>query len=272
MLFEGAEGELVGEPGRGLNAMFAMMNAARLAVGVEGVGQGARACQLAEAYAAERAQSGKPIAQHPDVARMLAEMRAVTLAGRLLALEASVALDRHHLLGDEAAAARLALLTPIVKAWCTDRGVEVASTGIQVHGGMGFVEDSGAAQVMRDARIAPIYEGTNGIQAVDLVARKVVKDGGAAMRALLAEVRAADPRLSAPAAALEEATGRCWPWTPTRRSPTPPPTSTPADGVLGGWMLARLAAASPDHAGLASFYIARLLPRAGARCTEIAGA
>ncbi|HZF75597.1 MAG TPA: acyl-CoA dehydrogenase [Acetobacteraceae bacterium] len=272
MLFEGAEGELVGEPGRGLNAMFAMMNAARLAVGVEGVGQGARACQLAEAYAAERAQSGKPIAQHPDVARMLAEMRAETLAGRLLALEASVALDRHHLLGDAAAAARLALLTPIVKAWCTDRGVEVASTGIQVHGGMGFVEDSGAAQVMRDARIAPIYEGTNGIQAVDLVARKVVKDGGAAMRALLAEVRAADPRLSAPAAALEEATGRMLAMDADTAQSYAASYLDACGWVLGGWMLARLAAASPDHAGLASFYIARLLPRAGARCTEIAGA
>jgi alkylation response protein AidB-like acyl-CoA dehydrogenase len=165
MLFEGAEAELVGEPNRGLNAMFAMMNAARLAVGVQGVGQGARALQLAEAYAVQRAQSGKPIAEHPDVARMLTEMRATTLASRLLALEAAAALDRHHLTGDEGAAARLALLTPIVKAWCSDRGVETASTGIQVHGGMGFVEDSGAAQVLRDSRIAPIYEGTNGIQA-----------------------------------------------------------------------------------------------------------
>jgi hypothetical protein len=203
---------------------------------------------------------------------MLAEMRAVTLAGRLLALEASVALDRHHLLGDEAAAARLALLTPIVKAWCTDRGVEVASTGIQVHGGMGFVEDSGAAQVMRDARIAPIYEGTNGIQAVDLVARKVVKDGGAAMRALLAEVRAADPRLSAPAAALEEATGRMLAMDADTAQSYAASYLDACGWVLGGWMLARLAAASPDHAGLAAFYSARLLPRAGARCTEIAGA
>ncbi|MBV1797389.1 acyl-CoA dehydrogenase family protein [Siccirubricoccus sp. G192] len=182
MLFEGAEAELIGAPHRGLNAMFTMMNAARLGVGIEGVAQGARALALAEAYAAERIQGGGPIARHPDVARMLAEIRAITLAGRLLALEAGAALDRARLLREEGAETRVALLTPIVKSWCTDRGVDCASLGMQVHGGMGFVEDTGAAQVLRDARIAPIYEGTNGIQAIDLVARKLFRDGGAAMR------------------------------------------------------------------------------------------
>jgi alkylation response protein AidB-like acyl-CoA dehydrogenase len=273
MLFEGAEAELVGEPNRGLNAMFAMMNAARLAVGVQGVGQGARALELAEAYAAQRSQSGRMIAEHPDVARMLIEMRAVTLAGRLLALEAAAALDRHHLLGEAAAATRLALLIPIVKAWCSDRGVEVASLGIQVHGGMGFVEDSGAAQVLRDARIAPIYEGTNGIQAIDLLVRKVAKDGGAAMRALLAEV-AAQPRLAPAAALLGGATTTML----ALQSQDPEAAQSLAVAYLeacgwtfGGWMLARAAAAAPDREPLADFYLRRLLPRATARCMEIAG-
>jgi hypothetical protein len=272
MLFEGAEAELVGEPHRGLNAMFAMMNAARLAVGVQGVGQAARALQLAEAYAAQRVQSGQPIARHPDVARMLAEMRAVTLAARLLALEAAAALDRHHLLGDAAAETRLALLIPIVKAWCSDRGVDVASLGIQVHGGMGFVEDSGAAQVLRDARIAPIYEGTNGIQAIDLLVRKLAKDGGAAMRDLLAEIRA-EPRLAAAADQLAAATD-----TMLALQARAPDTAQSlavaylqaAGWTLGGWMLARAARAAPDRERLAAFYLARLLPRATAHCLEIA--
>jgi hypothetical protein len=272
MLFEGAEAELVGEPHRGLNAMFAMMNAARLAVGVQGVGQAARALQLAEAYAAQRVQSGQPIARHPDVARMLAEMRAVTLAARLLALEAAAALDRYHLLGDAAAETRLALLIPIVKAWCSDRGVDVASLGIQVHGGMGFVEDSGAAQVLRDGRIAPIYEGTNGIQAIDLLVRKLAKDGGAAMRALLAEIRA-EPRLAAAADQLAAATD-----TMLALQARAPDTAQSlavaylqaAGWTLGGWMLARAARAAPDRERLAAFYLARLLPRATAHCLEIA--
>ena len=272
MLFEGAEAELVGEPHRGLNAMFAMMNAARLAVGVQGVGQAARALQLAEAYAAQRTQSGKPIAQHPDVARMLAEMRAVALAARLMALEAAATLDRQHLLGDAAAETRAALLIPIVKAWCSDRGVDVASLGIQVHGGMGFVEDSGAAQVLRDARIAPIYEGTNGIQAIDLLVRKVAKDNGTTMRALLAEIRA-EPRLAAAADRLAEATETMLAL--QFRAPDAAQSLAVAylqacGWTLGGWMLARAARAAPDREPLAAFYLARLLPRATAHCLEIA--
>jgi hypothetical protein len=226
--------------------MFAMMNAARLAVGVQGVGQAARALAMAEAFAAQRVQGGRPIAEHAEVARMLTEMRAITLAGRLLALEAAAALDRHHLLGEEAAAARLALLIPIVKAWCSDRGVDVASLGIQVHGGMGFVEETGAAQVWRDARIAPIYEGTNGIQALDLLTRKLVRDGGAAMRALLAEI-AATPGLAGPAAEAGRATEALLAL--AARDPAAAESGAAAylEGcgwLLGGWMLARAAAAA----------------------------
>jgi len=270
MLFEGAEAQLVGEPNRGLNAMFAMMNAARLGVGVEGVAQGARALVLAEAYAAQRGQGGQTIDRHPDVARMLAEMRAITLAARLLALEAGAALDRARLAG--ATEARVALLTPIVKAWCTDRGVDCASLGIQVHGGMGFVEDTGAAQVLRDARIAPIYEGTNGIQALDLVQRKLFRDGGAEMAALLAEVRATDPQLAEAAAALERMTA--WMLDRGQRDPAAAAASATAyldaaGWVLGGWMLARAAAADGRYGPIAAFYLARLLPRAAARVAEI---
>ena len=284
MLFDGAATEMVGEPNRGLNAMFAMMNAARLGVGVEGVAQGARALALAEAYAQQRIQGGRPIAQHPDVARMLAEIRAVTLAGRLLALEAGAALDRARLLKGEddeagrrrdAAETRAALLTPIVKAWCTDRGVDSASLGIQVHGGMGFVEETGAAQVLRDARIAPIYEGTNGIQAMDLIGRKLLRDGGAAMRGLIAELRAADPRLAPAADALERATD--WMLQHGLASADTAQASAAAyldaaGWTLGGWMLARAAAADARYAPLAAFYLRRLLPRAGARLAEIEAA
>ncbi len=281
MLFDGAEAELVGEPNRGLNAMFAMMNAARLGVGVEGVAQGARALALAEAYAADRTQGGGAIARHPDVARMLAEMRAITLAGRLLALEAGAALDRSRLLDDlnsdarlrrEAGETRVALLTPIVKAWCTDRGVDCASLGIQVHGGMGFVEDTGAAQVLRDARIAPIYEGTNGIQAIDLVTRKVQRDGGVAMLGLLGEVRAADPRLAAVAAAMERATAWMLAASPDVAQASAAAYLDAAGWTLGGWMLARAAALEPGYAPIANFYLARLLPRAAARIAEIEAA
>jgi alkylation response protein AidB-like acyl-CoA dehydrogenase len=262
MLFEGAEAELIGEPHRGLPAMFAMMNNARLQVGIEGVAAGARALQLAEAYALGREQGGRAIARHPDVARMLAEMRAMTLAGRFLALEAAVCADR----GDEP---RLALLTPIVKAWCTDRGVEAANLGVQVHGGMGFIEDAGAAQVLRDARIAPIYEGTNGIQALDLVLRKVQRDQGAMLRTLLAEARTADPRLGPAADALERATS----WicaAPEAEAAASATAFLEACGwVLGAARLAQAAAIEPRYAPISDFFRARLLPRALARCAEI---
>jgi len=277
MLFEGAEAEMVGEPNRGLNAMFAMMNNARLGVGTQGVAHGAEALRLAEAFAAERVQSGRVIAQHPDVARMLMEMRAITLAGRLLALETAICVDRHALLGEEAAQARQALLTPILKAWCTDRGVETASTGVQVHGGMGFIEETGAARILRDARIAPIYEGTNGIQAIDLLVRKVAKDEGAEMRALLAEVkRSDDARLRAAAERLEAATAAVVA-AQQRNADAAQSVAVAyleaAGWLLGGWMLSRAAAEDQAAYGaLADFYLRRLLPRSGGRIAEIEGA
>jgi alkylation response protein AidB-like acyl-CoA dehydrogenase len=197
----GAVGWLVGEENRGLDAMFLMMNNARLAVGVQGFAIAERARQQAEAYALERRQgrsrTGKgtaAIAEHPDVRRMLLAMRARTEAARALGLEAAACLDvarRHPDPKARAAAeARVGLLTPVVKAWSTDIGCEVASLAVQVHGGMGYIEETGAAQHLRDARIAPIYEGTNGIQAADLTLRKVIRDGGAAAMDFLNEIGA----------------------------------------------------------------------------------
>ncbi|MDE2513778.1 MAG: acyl-CoA dehydrogenase [Alphaproteobacteria bacterium] len=204
----GAVGTLVGEENRGLEAMFIMMNVARLHVGLQGVAIGERAYQQARTYARARIQGkpagakdgvGLPIVHHPDVRRMLLSMRAASEASRALAYYAAGATDRARRLPDPAqrarAQARLDLLTPVVKAWCTDQGVETASTGIQVHGGMGFIEETGAAQHWRDARIAPIYEGTNGIQANDLVGRKLLRDGGAAVADLIAEMRRDQSRL-----------------------------------------------------------------------------
>jgi alkylation response protein AidB-like acyl-CoA dehydrogenase len=271
MLFEGAEAELIGEIHRGLPAMFAMMNNARLQIGIEGVAAGARALHLAEAYATERTQGGRAIAQHPDVARMLAEIRAVTLAGRFLALDAAVAAD-HARLGDEAAEARLALLTPIVKAWCTERGVQSANLGVQVHGGMGFVEDTGAAQVLRDSRIAPIYEGTNGIQALDLVTRKLPRDQGAVLRGMLAEARTTDDRLAPALDALESATSWILAASPEEAAASATAYLEACGWVLGGALLARAAKLDGRYAPIAEFYRTRLLPRAQAHCTEILGA
>ena len=190
----GATGWLVGDELGGMRAMFTMMNHARLNVGLQGVGLAERATQRAVAYALERKQgqrSGLPIriADHPDVRRMLVRMRALTMAARALAYYAFGQLDR-EILGDREAGLRADVLTPLVKAWCTDVGCEVASLGIQVHGGMGFIEETGAAQHLRDARIAPIYEGTNGIQAADFVQRKIGLDGGAAFDSLIADIRA----------------------------------------------------------------------------------
>ena len=271
MLFEGAVAELIHEPHRGLPAMFALMNNARLQVGMQGVAVGARALHLAEAFAAERIQGGKPIARHPDVARMLGEIRAMTLAGRFLAYEAVVAAD-HAKQGDAQAEARLALLTPIVKAWCTDRGVEAANLGVQVQGGMGFVEGSGAAQVLRDARIAPIYEGTNGIQALDLVTRKLPRDQGAALRRMLADARAGDARLAPAVEALERATSWILAAAPEEVAASASAYLEACGWVLGAAQLARAARLDARYAPIADFYRARLLPRAEAHAQEIVGA
>ncbi|MDE8651788.1 acyl-CoA dehydrogenase [Novosphingobium album (ex Liu et al. 2023)] len=191
-------GELVGEECGGLRAMFTMMNHARINVGAQGVQIAERALQQAGAYARERVQSARagagdktPVAivEHPDVRRMLLRMRALTEGARALLYYTAGQVDRGTL-GDSAAHRRADLLVPLVKAWCTDIGVEVASLGIQVHGGMGFIEETGAAQHLRDARIAPIYEGTNGIQAADLVTRKLGMEGGGVLFALLDEIAA----------------------------------------------------------------------------------
>jgi acyl-CoA dehydrogenase len=197
----GATGFLIGEENRGMACMFTMMNQARLSVALQGVAIAERATQQALAYARERrqgrasdAQSGSsPIIAHPDVKRMLLTMRALTRAARALSYATAVALDRAQRSPDDAARTaaqqRASLLTPIAKAFSTDIGNEVASLGVQVHGGMGYVEETGAAQHFRDARIAPIYEGTNGIQAIDLVTRKLPLAGGATVRAYIGELR-----------------------------------------------------------------------------------
>ncbi|MEE3623420.1 acyl-CoA dehydrogenase [Nitrospirillum sp. BR 11752] len=193
-------GYLVGEENRGIEYMFTMMNNARLGVGLQGVAIGDRAYQQALAYAKTRVQSrdvaGGPqpvtIIHHPDVRRMLLTMRSKVEAARAIVYFTASFLDGRHHHPDAAAAHQAGLLndlmTPVAKAWSTDIGVEVASLGVQVHGGMGFIEETGAAQYYRDARIAPIYEGTNGIQANDLVFRKLGRDGGATARALFAQM------------------------------------------------------------------------------------
>jgi alkylation response protein AidB-like acyl-CoA dehydrogenase len=230
----GAVGYLVGEENRGLNVMFIMMNAARLAVGTQGVSVAERATQRAVAYARERKQGRAastkgadmaPIVEHPDIRRSLMTMRALTQAARAICLVTAKETDvarRAKDAGERAAAAnRVALLTPVAKAFSTDIGCEVASIGVQVHGGMGFIEETGAAQIYRDARILPIYEGTNGIQAIDLVVRKLPLEGGKVVEGYIGELkRTADEvrasnrpefgrmgeRLSEAVAALAEAT------------------------------------------------------------------
>jgi alkylation response protein AidB-like acyl-CoA dehydrogenase len=187
-------GWLVGPEMGGMRAMFTMMNNARLNVGLQGVSIGERATQAALAYATGRVQGARegkaaPIIEHPDVRRMLLRMKALTQAARALCYYAAGQTDRGSL-GDRAAQARADLLTPLVKAYGTDIGCEVASMGVQVHGGMGFVEETGAAQHLRDIRIAPIYEGTNGIQAADLVGRKLGLEGGGVFSALVHDIRA----------------------------------------------------------------------------------
>jgi 3-(methylsulfanyl)propanoyl-CoA dehydrogenase len=205
----GATGFLVGEENRGMNCMFTMMNQARLGVGLQGVAIAERATQQALAFARERRQGRKsetqatasPIIEHPDVRRTLLTMRALTRAARAICYATAVALDRAHRAPDEerrrAAYDRASLLTPVAKAFSTDMGTEVASLGVQVHGGMGFVEETGAAQHYRDARILPIYEGTNGIQAIDLVTRKLPLEGGGAVRACIGELRRTIERVGA---------------------------------------------------------------------------
>ncbi len=196
MQYDGARGWLVGEPHDGMRAMFTMMNNARLGVGGQGIGAAEGALQHALAYAEGRKQGRSPIENgtgtiidHADVRRMLMTMKADVFAARAIALSNAVAIDMSNATGSSEWSARAAFLTPITKAFGTDTGIEVSSMGVQVHGGMGYVEETGAAQYLRDVRVTAIYEGTNGIQAMDLVGRKLM-DGGEAANALLDEMQA----------------------------------------------------------------------------------
>jgi alkylation response protein AidB-like acyl-CoA dehydrogenase len=300
---EGAVGYLIGEEQQGMRYMFTMMNNARLQVGLEGLGIAERALQKAAAFSRERRQGraigapkteSSPIVEHPDVRRMLMLMRARVEAMRSVMYRNGLMIDLRHHGADEATRSRAdelaAILTPISKAWGTDLGVECASLGIQVHGGMGYVEETGAARLLRDARIAPIYEGTNGIQADDLATRKLPLRGGDAVRELLAEMRqtageAASGELADLAGPLEaaiDALTEASEWLLGRLGEAPNDAKAGATPYLemfgitaGGWLLAesalaaqrRLADANGDAAFLrekiatARFYAAHELPR-----------
>ena len=277
MLFEGAKAEIVSAPNQGLAAMFVMMNAARLHVGVQGVGIAERAYQQALNYSLERQQGRSAwtgtlpsrIFDHPDVRRTLMLMKAKIEAARGFCLATAVAADIARLATNpvdrDAAKFREELLTPIAKAWSTDMAVEAASQALQVHGGMGFIEETGAAQHYRDARILPIYEGTNGIQAIDLMGRKLALGKGKAVRELVsdifpvaAELKSADDawlhtigaHLEGGLAAVQSATG----WLIERRGHAQPDAlagATPylklLGDVVGGWILGKEALAAARH-------------------------
>jgi alkylation response protein AidB-like acyl-CoA dehydrogenase len=300
----GAVGYLVGEPNRGLMAMFTMMNVARQSVGLQGLSVSSRSYQQALAWAKDRLQGTRgdgsryPIIEFPDVRRMLMLMKSGTEAMRALAYTAAAEIDRSRLASDPDAAARhfarVELFTPIVKGWLTEMSQELTSYGIQIHGGMGFVEETGSAQYYRDARITTIYEGTTGIQANDLVGRKTLANDGAVLADLLRDIQATAAALAAEAelaslgAALTEAvaaanSAREWLLEQAREDRN----VAGAAGVnflmllgytCGGWLLgqsalkasARLASGGGDAAFLkakmvtARFYCEHWLPRAGA--------
>lgn len=274
MQYDAAQGWLVGEAHKGMAAMFTMMNNARLGVAIQGVGIADAATQQALAYAMDRKQGRTPMGEtaifdHADVRRMLGQMRAEVFAARGIALSCAAAIDLARACQDPAQAAlwaaRAALLTPIAKAYGTDIGCEVASIGVQVHGGMGFIEDTGAAQYLRDARITAIYEGTNGIQAMDLVGRKMM-DGGAAAFALLDEL-AADcmgHALTGPVLAAIDAhrlaTKTLLAQDPNDRNAGAVPYLRAFARVMGAALHLRAAKADPLREPLAAFYIQRLLP------------
>jgi alkylation response protein AidB-like acyl-CoA dehydrogenase len=279
-------GWLIGEEMAGMRAMFTMMNNARLNVGLQGVSIGERATQAAIAYAAQRVQGvreGRPAAiiEHPDVRRMLLRMSALTQAARALCYYAAGQTDRGTL-GDRAAQARADLLTPLVKAYGTDVGCEVASLGVQVHGGMGFVEETGAAQHYRDIRISPIYEGTNGIQAADLVGRKLGLEGGETLRRLFAEIRseAGEGPLAALADVGEGAAERLISMGSDDRLAGSYPFLTLLSVLVCGWLMKRQLAAldSPEHAETRRFtagkraacryYLEHAVPEAAGLATQ----
>ena len=291
MELDGAVGELVGEECEGMRLMFTMMNKARLLVGLEGLAIAERSYQQAAAFAVERRQGRRddtepgaqaPIVEHPDVRRMLLDMRARTEAMRGLLFLNAAAADQGARHPDPMrrlqAQQRAELLTPVSKAWCTDQGVEVASLGIQVHGGMGFIEETGAAQYWRDSRIAPIYEGTNGIQAIDLVGRKLPMDNGAPLAALLEEMSGLDKNLDQAISAVAAAAH----WLVEHPGDDSLAGATPFLAMLGltvgGWVMARtwdvaeqLKASEPDRADFwrakqtsSRFYLDQILPAAPA--------
>ncbi len=297
---DGAIGYLVGEENRGLAAMFTMMNHARMGVGLQGLAVSERAIQLAGSYAHDRVQGRvpgveghAPIIHHADVRRMLMLMRSQVEAMRALSYSVAAQTDVGHHGADEetraAAERRLSLLTPIVKGWCTETSEQVTSLGIQIHGGMGFVEETGAAQYYRDARILTIYEGTSGIQAGDFTGRKVLADEGRELRALLGELRGyfagvTDESMQGIAADVLAGLDRIdsgveWLLGNALSDPTAPGTASfnfmmLAGTVLGGACLAKAAAiatsaaSSQDEAfgreklATAAFYCAHVLPRA----------
>jgi 3-(methylthio)propanoyl-CoA dehydrogenase len=283
-------GWLIGEEHGGMRAMFTMMNNARLNVGLQGVSIAERATQAAVAYARERVQGaregrGARIVEHPDVRRMLLRMKALTEGARALTYYCAGQTDRAGL-GDAAAKARADLLTPLVKAWGTDVGCEVASLGVQVHGGMGYVEETGAAQHYRDARIAPIYEGTNGIQAADLVGRKLGMEGGEPFRRLIADIRACagpHPALAALAGACEAAGAPLLSAAPDDRLAGSYPFLTMVSVAAAGRLMARQLEAldgggqSPDFAAMkratCRYFLEQLVPEAaGLAAQATAGA
>ncbi|MBK1842000.1 acyl-CoA dehydrogenase C-terminal domain-containing protein [Azospirillum sp. YIM B02556] len=313
----GAAGFLVGEPNRGLEYMFTMMNHARLNVAMQGLAIAERAYQQALAYARDRVQ-GKPlgwsegqskgIVNHPDVRRLLMGMKARIEAMRGILYTAAAAVDVAHHHADEAARDRAALLvdllTPIAKGWCTETGQQLASDSVQVHGGMGFIEETGAAQHLRDARITTIYEGTTAIQANDLINRKILRDGGVTANRLLDEIAALGGELSGHADDALRVTGAelvsavhearqaiAWVLTAAKQDPRLPAAASVTllelmGVVAGGWQLARaakvavgrLAEGDADTAFLsakpltAHFYATHVLPKAAAlRATVING-
>ncbi|SMY06835.1 acyl-CoA dehydrogenase [Flavimaricola marinus] len=275
MSYEGAKGWLVGHEHGGMAAMFTMMNNARLGVGIQGIGTAEGATQHAMAYATERKQGRAggtgTIIEHADVRRMLATMRAQTFAARSIALSCAVAIDMATATGDPAWKARAALLTPISKAFGTDTGMEVSSLGVQVHGGMGYIEETGAAQYYRDVRVTAIYEGTNGIQAMDLVGRKL-SDGGEATYQLLEEIcddaeaaKAREPELARLVWDAAESLLETTEWlvtcdTPDDRNAGAVPYLRAFALVLGAQAHLAAALADPKRRALANFYIRRLLP------------
>ena len=277
MQYDRAVGWLVGAPHHGMKAMFTMMNNARLGVGGQGIGVAEAAYQQAAAFAADRRQGRPPdgcgdsIAGHADVRRMLATMKAELFVARAIALTCAAATDMARATGSADWQARAAFLTPIAKAFGTDTGIAVADLGIQVHGGMGYIEETGAAQYLRDVRVTAIYEGTNGIQAMDLVGRKLSDGGDMAFR-LLEEVQAG---AEAARPAMPDLAGLVWNSAEALRDATEAVVAMAANDrnagaaaylrafarVLGGHFHLKAALADrPNRAALAEFYIRRLLP------------